>query len=230
MPTILQPTFPVEIETGKQVLVSQTSSGARRAVRKSKAFRFYTMEHKAQQRSEYETLEPIWSANYPGQTFEWVSATLNASGQFYFDSALKWSPARTNLIDYSYVLKRRDAQVVVAPESNALPFAPNYGYDVEPQKQVSASDSVDFSRHAAALSSMRRLFALVFRNRSLAELLEMEQFWDYHYPCKQVSFTDPVIDTGGVLEADGDFWIDSNFKWRVVARNLVDYSFALREV
>jgi hypothetical protein len=47
---------------------------------------------------------------------------------------------------------------------------------------------------------------------------------DWHYPGRQIAFTDPVLDV------DGDFWIDSNFKWRVIRDNLVEYSFLIREV
>ena len=193
-------------------------------MRKSRAFRFYTLEFHGRKRSEYEDFEPTWAANYPGDTIEWINAVLNASGQFYFDSALRWSPARYNLLDYSFVLKRRDAQTIIVPGSNELPFAPSYSYEVNPQKEASVSDSVSYARIASDLSTTKRLFNLVFRARSLSQLLTMEQFWDYHYPCRQISFTEPV------LEFEGDCWIDSNFKWRVNAANLVEYSFALREV
>jgi len=224
MSVILQPTHPVEVETRKQVLVSQSGTGARRAVRKSRAFRFYTLEFHGRKQSEYSALEPVWAANYPKSTIEWVNSVLDASGQFYFDSPLKWSPTLNNLFDYAFSLKRRDAQALVAQESNVLPFGPSYGYEVNPDKETSVSDSVSYARAAEAVSSERRLISLVFRARSLAETLLMEQFWDYYYPCSKIAFTEPV------LGVDGEFWIDSNFKWRVLANHLTEYSFAVREV
>ncbi len=220
----VQPTLPVEIETRKQVLVYQSETGVRRAVRKSKAFRFYTLEFHGRKRDEYESFEPTWVANYPGTTIEWVNTVLNATGHFYFDSALRWSPTLHNLLDYSFILKRRDAQAVVAPVDSDLPYSPSYTYEVNPQKETKASDSVSFARISDALGDTKRLFTLGFHARSLTEVLAMEQFWDYHYPCRQISFTEPVLDF------EGDCWIDSNFKWRVNAANLVEYSFAIREV
>ena len=218
------PSLPVDVETRKQVQVHQSETGARRSVRKSKAFRFYTLEFRGRQRSEYEAFEPTWTANYPGNTIEWANTVCNASGQFYFDSELTWRPARNNLIDYSVALKRRDPQAIVVPESNEMPFVPSYGYDVKLRKEVLISDAVSYLRKAAALSGTKRPIDLVFRARYKSELLTMEQFWDYHYPCRQITFTEPV------LGEETDFWIDSNLRWRVRAVNLVDYSFAIREV
>src|ERR1051325_9988617 len=103
----MEPTFPIEVETRKQVIVGQANTGNRRAVRKSKAFRFYTLTFGGRKRSEYEAFEPTWIANYPGSTIEWVNTVANASGHFFFDSALRWSPTLSHLIDYSFVLKRR---------------------------------------------------------------------------------------------------------------------------
>jgi hypothetical protein len=220
----LNPTLPVEVETRKQVIVYEAQTAARRAVRKSKAFRFYPLEFRGRKQSEYDAFEPVWDVNYPGTTIEWVNATVNATGQFYFDSELTWRPAKNNLLDYAVALKRRDAQTVVTPASSVLPFVPSYGYDVKLKKEIALSDAVSYLRKVAALSGTKRPIDLVFRFRSLAQVLELEQFWDYHYPCRQISFTEPV------LNIERDFWIDSNFKWRVLAKNLVDCSFAIREV
>jgi len=220
----LQPTFPVEIETRKQVLVYEAETSARRAVRKSKAFRFYVLEFKGRKQQEYDDFEPTFSSNYPGKTIEWLNTVLDASGDFELDSELTWHPARNNLLDYAFSLKRQDPQVVVPPESNALPFVPSYGYDVKLRKEVLISQAVSYLRKASATSGTKRPIDLVFRARSLAELLTMEQFWDYHYPCRQISFTEPV------LNIESEWWIDSNFKWRVIGENLVEYSFAVREV
>jgi hypothetical protein len=53
------------------------------------------------------------------------------------------------------------------------------------------------------VSKQKRLFNLPFRGHSMAELLEIELFWDWHYPGRQISFTDPV------LGVDGAFWIST---------------------
>jgi hypothetical protein len=222
-PTIV-PSFPVEVETRKQVFVSQSEKGVRQSLTKSKSYRFYTLPFNSRKQAEYAALEPIWAALYPELSFAWVNAVLDASGDFYFDSPLKWTPARNNLLNYSLVLKRKTPLASEEPDSSAMPFAPSYGYEGNPTREALVSDAVDYSRQAAALSAQKQLFNLVFRARSLAELLEMELFWDWHYPGRQISFTDPVLDV------DGNFWIDSNFKWRVLATSLVEYSFAIREV
>lgn len=220
----LLPSFPVEVETRKQVSVFQTETGVRESIMKSRSYRFYTLEFLTRKQAEYKDLEPFWAAIYPDARFAWVNVSLDASGEFYFDSALKWTPARNNLLNYSLVLKRKSPVATGDPGSNVMPFVPSYGYEGDPMRESLVSDAVDFSRQAAPLSAQKRLFNLTFQARSLAELLEMEIFWDWHYPGRQISFTDPV------LGVDGDFWIDSNFKWRVLARNLVEYSFDVREV
>lgn len=219
-----QPTLPVDIETRKQVLVHQAETGARRAVRKSKAFRFYDLSFTNRKKAEYEAFETLWSDHYRVDTVEWSNTVLNASGHFYFDSALSSRRALNNLISFAVALRRRDAQSVVDPGSNVLPFTPSYGHEGNPLKEGLVSDSVGGAREQLALSGQKRIFPLVFRSRSLSQTLAMEQFWDYHYPCRPIEFTDPVLDV------EGEFWIDSNFKWRVEANNLVEYAFAIREV
>ncbi len=219
-----EPTFPVEIETRKQVVVHQADNGARRAVRKSKAFRFYDLSFSGRKKSEYEAFQSLWAANYRVSTIEWVNAVLHASGHFYFDSPINSRRARNNVIDYGVALRRRDSQVVVVPSSNVMPATPSYGYEGNPLKEGLVSDSVGGAREQLALSGQKRLFVLGFRARYLAQALVMEQFWDYHYPCRLIEFTDPV------LNIEGEFWIDSNFKWRLGANNLVEYSFVIREV
>jgi hypothetical protein len=222
-PTIV-PSFPVDFETRKQVFVQQTETGVRESITKSKSYRFYTLQFPGRPQAEYAAFEAVWRVLYPDLWFAWVHTVLNASGDFYFDSALKWTPKRNNLLDYSVVLKRKAALISVDPGSNVMPFAPSYDYEGNPTREGLVSDAIDFSRQAAPLSEQKRLFNLPFRARSLAEMLEMELFWDWHYPGRQISFTDPV------LGVDGNFWIDSNFKCRVFARNLVEYSFDVREV
>lgn len=217
------PSYPIEVETRKQTQVSQSETGARECITKSRAFRFYTLAFNGRKLSEYSAIESSWASIYP-DTFNWTHAISDASGEFYFDSALKWSPSRHNVIDFSFALKPKLALSVSDPESNVLPFAPNYRYEGSPDKAIVASDGIDYSRKVMTLSDKFRPFSLVFRSRTLAELLEMEQFWAWHYPSRQISFTEPL------LNIEGDFWIDSSFKWRVVRENLVDYSFAIREV
>src|SRR5690349_15620252 len=152
----MNPSFPVEVETRKQVLVYEAETSARRAVRKSKAFRFYTLEFQKRKQQEYDDFEPTFTAAYPDDTIEWVNSVLNASGQFYFDSPLRWNPTLNNVLSYAFSLKRRDPQTIVVPESNEVPFAPSYGYDVNLNKQVLVSDAVSYLRNSAALSGTKR--------------------------------------------------------------------------
>lgn len=218
------PSYPVEIETRKTVLVSQSETGARQTLVKSKSFRFYTLEFRGRKRVEFDDFQPLWEDTYPTWSFEWVNPVFDASGEFYFDSGVRVTPARMNLVSYGVVLKQRSPITTVVQASNALPFSPSYNYDGSPNKQVLVSDSPDQSRVATELSGVWWPFNLLFQSKSLAECLLMEQFWDYHYPGRQITYTDPVL---GVA---GNFWLDSNFKWRVRGVNLVDYSFAIREV
>lgn len=218
------PSYPVEIETKKNVLASQSEKGARQVGAKSRAFRFYTLPFKGRKRAEFDTFQPLWEDTYPGWTFEWTNAVFDASGEFYVDSPLTWVPARHNLLDYSLVLKQKSPIATAVPASNELPFLPSYNYDAKPMKEVVVSDAPSGSRRALELSTVLWPFNLTFRSRPLAEVLEMEQFWDYHYPGRPVSYTDPVLNISGL------FWVDSNFKWSVRDLNLVDYAFALREV
>jgi hypothetical protein len=219
----LLPSYPVEIETKKTVLLSQSETGARQTLVKSKSFRFYTLQFRNRKRSEFDDFQPLWEDAYPSWTFQWENSIFDANGEFYFDSPVRWQPARMNLVSYSVALKRQAPITTVVQPSNALPSSPSYNYDGTPNKQVLISDSPDQSRVATELSSVWWPFNLLFQSRSLAECLLMEQFWDYHYPGRQITYTDPVL---GVA---GDFWIDSIFKWRVRGVNLVDYSFAVRE-
>lgn len=218
------PSHPVEIETRKEVRLSQSEPGVRQSGVKSKSFRFYTLEFRGRQRSEFGTFQPLWEETYPAWTFEWVNPVFDASGEFYVDSAVKWVPRRQNLVDYSVVLRQKLPIATSVPDSNALPYSPDYGSEGSPTKQVVVSDAPDMTRQAAELSDVMWPFNLSFRSRYLAEALAMEQFWNYHYPGRPITYTDPTL---GVA---GNFWIDSNFKWRVLRNNLVEYSFAIREV
>ncbi len=221
---VFVPSLPIEVETRKQVLAMETETGVRQTITKSKAFRFYALNFAGRKRGEYEGIEPFWESVYPDLTFGWTNAVCDASGDFYVDSPLKWRPARHNLIDYSLAIKRKLPVAVVEPDSNVMPFTPSYGYEGTPTKEALVSDGIDYSRMAAALSDKRCLFSLGFRARLLAEALEMEQFWNYHYPRRQIVFTEPV------LNIEFQMWIDSNFKWTVRPDRLLDYSFAVRGV
>lgn len=220
----LNPNIPVEIETKKTVFISQSRVGVRKTVIKSGAIRYYTLNFRARDFDEFYEKFTEWDTNYPGTAVQWTEALLNASGYFYYDSEFKSAPSNPNTFDYSFSLRTRDAVTASDPGTTTFPYQPNFAYDITTVRKVLVSDSVGLARIARATSETARQFQYTFKNRTLAETLIAENFWNFHYPKNQVTFADSVFDETMT------FWLDSNFKWTVNGIGLIDYSFVFTEV
>jgi hypothetical protein len=230
------PNSPVEMETRKTVVTSDSDAGLRVALRKSKAFRFATLVFNRRTLEEVQTVRAEWATLFPGLTFAWTNTDCDIDAdQFYFDSPIKTQPDGLNSISYSMVLKAKLPISHAVPGSNVLPFVPTFGYEVEESKVILVSDAPSLTRKAAERAPERREFKLGFKGRQLAQLLTMEAFWDYHYPGKQITLhadlTAPNLRSGSPqqLHLDGNFWITSNLKWSVYGAT-IDYSFDIKEV
>jgi hypothetical protein len=221
----LSPRYPVEFEVRKKVLPGQSDVGARQAVLKSEAYLFFPALNFRMRVADFEALRAAWESLYPAGTFAWTKPILAASGEFFFDSRVRATYPRPGTVEFSLALRAREPWAVTTPGSNVLPVTPSYGSELEPWMESNVSDSAAMRRVAAALSDGKRVYLLVFRNRYLAELLQMVSFWAYHYPLRKVVYADPLA---GVPA--GEYWIDSDFKGTWRGLNWVDYSFALREV
>jgi hypothetical protein len=114
--------------------VFQSETGIRESITKWKSYRFYTLQFLTRKQAEYAAFEPVWSGLYPGLPFPWGSLCLTPRATS-FDSALKWTPARNNLLNYSLVLKRKAPLTSVDPGSNVMPFAPSYDYEGNPTRR-----------------------------------------------------------------------------------------------
>jgi hypothetical protein len=221
----LSPRYPVEFEVRKKVLPGQSEPGARQAILKSQAYLFFPSLNFRMRVGDFEALRAAWESLYPAGTFVWTKPILAASGEFFFDSRVRATYPRPGTVEFSLALRAREPWAVTTPGSNVLPVTPSYGSELEPWMESNVSDSAAMRRVAAALSDGKRVYPLVFRNRYLAELLQMVSFWAYHYPLRKVVYADPLA---GVPA--GEYWIDSDFKGTWRGLNWVDYSFALREV
>jgi hypothetical protein len=220
----IYPSAPVEVETRKAVTVHEAPNGARYFIRRSKAFRFYTLQYNLRSLEEYNLMRVMWLNNYPRTPVLWTNTEADTGGEeFYIDAPIKSVPQAANALTYYIVLRAKTPQAIVVPDDNIVPFSPSYGYDTQDAKAVNLSDGVSFARAVASLSGKKRSFNLVFKNRQLTEFLEMEEFWDYHYPGKTVSFVDSYL--GVTL----NYRFTSNLKWSL-KNEFVEYSFSILEV
>ena len=221
---VILPNIPVEVETRKNVFITQSRTGVRRTVTKSPAVRFYTLDYKFWDQDEYETYLVDWNSFYPSTAVSWTNADLNASGDFYLDSSIKATVGDPEDFGFSLSLRAKVGLSPSNPGSTTITNRPNFTYEITNDKIVLISDSVGYARKARATGNMSRQYLLSFNNRTLAETLAMENFWAYHYPKTQVTFTDDTFSETLTC------WLDSNFRWVVNGVNLIDYSFVITEV
>lgn len=220
---ILLPSIPVEVETRKNVFISQSRTGTRSTVAKSGAFRFYNLEFKFRDQDEYLEKLDEYTTNYPGVAFSWTNTDIGANGFYYFDSELRVIVENPDTFSYSIEVRARDPLVPTDPSTVVFPYKPNFAYDITNVRKVLISDSVSFARAAKSTSGVFRQFQYTFKNRPLTEVLAAENFWAFHYPYSQISFADDTFDE------DMTFWFDSNFKWTINGINLIDYTFVFTE-
>jgi hypothetical protein len=69
--------------------------------------------------------------------------------------------------------------------TGVLPLNPNYGFEIEPDKRgiitnVKRDGSVN--RRILGTGLLARNYKLVFRSRRQADYVELETFWNDHYP------------------------------------------------
>lgn len=220
----LSPNIPVEVETRKNVFISQSRAGLRQTTTKSGAFRFYTLNFNVRESDEYLAKLEEFDTYYPGTAFSWSNADLGASGFYYLTSELKTTVEDPNTFSYSIEVRNRDELVATDPESYIFPYKPNFAYDITNTRKVLLSESIGMARVGRTTSEIARQFQYSFKNRSLNELLDAENFWVFHYPQNQITFDDDVFDE------EMTFFFDSNFKWTVSGINLIDYTFVFTEV
>lgn len=206
------------------MLPTQSEKLSRETVTKSPPFLFYTLNFNGRKRSEYDAVQAKWESLHPEQGFLWNMPHLNASGLYFFDSDIRLVRSFNERNDFAFSLRSGEPWPIVVPGSNVLPLDPHYGSEASPTKQALVSDSAASARAAKALSAMKLPETLVFRNRYLSHLQTMINFWAYHYPRRQIVYTNPW--TGSTK----NYWIDSDLKGQFKGINWVDFSFAIREV
>ncbi len=219
----IQPTIPVEVETRKNVFISQNRAGGRKTVIKSAPLRFYTLNFNTREFDEYIDYVTDWETNYPGIPISWTSPLIDASGYFYYDSEIKNTVTNPDVHTFNFTLRQETGLTPVDPETTLFPYKPNFVYDITDGMQVLINDSVGYARAASQTSDMLRQFQFTFKNRTLTETLAAENFWAFHYPKNIVTFEEETFDE------TISFWFDSNFKWTVNGENLIDYTFVLTE-
>jgi hypothetical protein len=222
----LVPSYPVDFEVRRKVLPSQSEKLTRESVTKSQHFLYFNLNFNARKPAEYDAVQALWDLLYPNpeQGFLWDMPHLNASGVFLFDSEIRLVRSFHQRNDFAFSIRRHNPLTIIVPGSNVLPRAPDYTTEVQPTKQVLVSDSPANSRAAEAVSETKLPLNLVFRNLYLSHVQTLIHFWAYHFPKRQIVYTDPW--TGSTK----NYWIDSDFKGQFKGLNWVECSFAIREV
>lgn len=220
---LLMPTRPIDVETRKKVFFSISRQGARQTLVKSGAIRFYDLNFQSRSLAEYEDLRDEWEAHYPDTVFQWSNVPLNTAGEdYYFDNNLTYTVNHPNNLDYKLSIRRKSSITVSTPVSNIIPHQPNFAEEIDELIRARIDDSVSFVRVSSAVAPNAKTYKLKFMDRTMEELLEMENFWAYHYPTRQVAFNDLVLELSGQL-----FYIDSDFKWQIERENSINYSFLI---
>ncbi len=86
-----------------------------------------------------------------------------------------------------------------------FPVAPNYGYDMTPDKLgVVQNVKRDGSANARILGTGTtvRKYKLVFNNRPKSEYLTMQAFWDGHHPHLTFTYNDLWLNLSGTFRFD----------------------------
>lgn len=113
--------------------------------------------------------------------------------------------------------------IVTITVTGVVPFNPSWGFQVTNTKKVLVFDADDGSRQTRTKVGNKRSFNFTANVRQKAEFLELQPFWDAHYPSKKVYFTHPG--TG----VESLYWIDSDLKEQWDRTNLMGYSAVLKE-
>ncbi len=117
-----------------------------------------------------------------------------------------------------------EATHVTVTVTGVVPAVPSWGFEVENKKKVLLFEADDGTRETRTKGPRKRTFTFTTRLRPKAEFLELETFWDAHYPGKQVYFTHP----GTSVEVL--YWIDSPLKEQWTITGFLSYSFVLQQV
>lgn len=220
MPFDFLPSAPIEIETRKAIVSSESDVGARVALRKSKAHRFFQLILNLREKSEADAILALWDETFPDGLFTWSNIDCGIEEEtFFFDSAIRSQPASYNAISLAFAIKQKDPVTYAVPANNNLPLGPEWAHEVEQNKSTLVSDSSSYTRKATARSAQRRRFRLEFQIKSLVDTQTLESFWCHHYPGKKINLN--VYLTTENLHLDGDFWIVSDFKWSVYTNRFV---------
>ncbi|MFN7949430.1 MAG: hypothetical protein U0Z53_29005 [Blastocatellia bacterium] len=106
-----------------------------------------------------------WTA--PNQTGAWaVTATAQSGGQ---------------------------TTTVTATVTGVLPFAPDYQTQHSADKKVLTFEAEDGSLQVRIKRGRRRESELKFTGRPMDEYMEMDAFWDWHYPDREFWYTEPLL-------------------------------------
>lgn len=222
----LMPTRPIDVETRKKVFFSISRQGVRQVSVKSGGIRFYELNFQRRPLAEYEDLRDQWGMHYPGTVFQWSNTPLNTAGEdYYFDNDLTYTVSHPNNLEYKVNVRRKTKVGVSTPANNIIPYQPNFTEEVDELIRARIDDSSSYVRASVAIASKTKTYKLKFMDRTMNELLEMENFWAYHYPTRQIVFNDLVLELNGQL-----FYIDSDFKWQIERENSINYSFLIVEV
>lgn len=223
-PATISPSSPVEVETRKNVSLTQSETSVRQFVIHSYAFRFFKLKFNKREIEELNEMLALWELVQPGE-LTWTNTDCDVNSDvFETDSDLTWRGIDNNVYDYQLSLKAKNPISHPIPSSNVLTFDPSYGFDASTGKIINISESEAMRRKAADTSDEKRHYGLVFTEWSLSQTLLAEGLWDYHYPGRAIEFTDPQLgDTS-------DYTIDSNFKWLIHDWDWIDFSFAIHEL
>lgn len=136
--------------------------------------------------------------------------------------AVDWT-APNNGGTYSVTATNGSAQAttVTITVTGVVPFVPDWPLEPVAGKKVLLYEADDGSRQTRT-KSRKDSFPFIRNTAKKSEHDEMKQFWEDHYPGKQVYFTVPG-------QSEALWWLDSDFKSKGRLTNLWGYAFDLKK-
>jgi len=138
--------------------------------------------------------------------------------------AVSWSAPNAGG-SYTVTATNGSAQstTVTITVTGVCPVNPSRGFKVSNKKKVLLFEAEDGSRQTRVKQGRKRTIEFTCNVRQRAEFLELDAFWDWHYPGKQVYVTHPY--TG----VESLYWINSDLEEVWELTNLLGYSFVATE-
>jgi hypothetical protein len=162
-----------------------------------------------------------WDTNIPSATWTASAGTINPITGFWTAPATTGQVARVTATNGAHTVFRD----VVALEKFPL-TDPSLPLSWERKKTVLISRAEDRSRAARVKDKDGLAFEayeLQFKNRTLAEMLSVRDFWDRHYPSKRFIFEDRLRELRKVAYFDSDIKHEGN------TRSGIDLAFRIVE-